>query len=142
MQTAIDTEKSERQAADEEIRTLIGSVSGNADEVSKRLDAEIENRIQADNDLQKGIDDVNSRVDDLSATVDEVKADVEAKYTELNTKIDKETEERTNADEAIDKQLLIGEGSGFDTEKGILTLKSKGGEKDIQIQFSFNFGNI
>lgn len=142
LQTAIDTEKSERQAADEEIRTLIGSVSGNADEVSKRLDAEIENRVQADNDLQKGIDDVNSRVDDLSATVDEVKADVEAKYTELNTKIDKETEERTNADEAIDKQLLIGEGSGFDTEKGILTLKSKGGEKDIQIQFSFNFGNI
>ena len=95
LQTAIDAEKSERQAADEEIRTLIDSVTGNVDEVSKRLDAEIENRIQADNNLQKGIDDVNSRVDDLSATVDEVKADVEAKYTELNTKIDKETEERT-----------------------------------------------
>lgn len=142
LQTAIDTEKSERQAADEEIRTLIDSVTGNADEVSKRLDAEIENRIQADNNLQKGIDDVNSRVDDLSATVDEVKADVEAKYTELNTKIDKETEERTNADETLDKQLLIGEGSSFDTEKGILTLKSKGGENDIQIQFSFNFGDI
>ena len=142
LQTAIDTEKSERQAADEEIRTLIDSVTGNVDEVSKRLDAEIENRIQADNNLQKGIDDVNSRVDDLSATVDEVKADVEAKYTELNTKIDKETEERTNADETLDKQLLIGEGSSFDTEKGILTLKSKGGENDIQIQFSFNFGDI
>ena len=72
-----------------------------------------------------------------------------AKYTELNTKIDKETEERTNADETLDKQLLIGEGSSFDTEKGILTLKSKGGENDIQIQFndiqiqfSFNFGDI
>lgn len=142
LQTAIDTEKSERQAADEEIRTLIDSVTGNVDEVSKRLDAEIENRIQADNNLQKDIDDVNSRVDDLSATVDEVKADVEAKYTELNTKIDKETEERTNADETLDKQLLIGEGSSFDTEKGILTLKSKGGENDIQIQFSFNFGDI
>lgn len=139
---AITTETEERKAADEEIRNIIDATGGSVSEISKRLDAEIENRTKADEVLQGNIDTVNDKVDDLTVIVDEVKADVEAKYTELNTKIDKETEERTSADEVINEQLLVSEGSGFDTEKGILTLKSKSGENDIQIQFSFNFGDI
>lgn len=139
---AITAETEERKAADEDLRNIIDTNGSSISELSKRLDAEIENRTKADELLQGTIDTVNDKVDDLTVIVDEVKADVEAKYTELNTKIDKETEARTNADETLDKQLLVSEGSGFDTEKGILTLKSKSGENDIQIQFSFNFGDI
>ena len=106
------------------------------------MNTETENRTKADEVLQGNIDSVNDKVDDLTVIVDEVKVDIETKYTELNAKINKETEERTSADEVISKQLLVSEGSGFDTEKGILTLKSKSGENDIQIQFSFNFGDI
>ena len=110
--------------------------------LQEALNTETENRTKADEVLQGNIDSVNDKVDDLAVIVDEVKVDIETKYTELNTKINKETEERTSADEVISKQLLVSEGSGFDTEKGILTLKSKSGENDIQIQFSFNFGDI
>lgn len=110
--------------------------------LQEALNTETENRTKADEVLQGNIDSVNDKVDDLTVIVDEVKVDIETKYTELNTKINKETEERTSADEVISKQLLVSEGSGFDTEKGILTLKSKSGENDIQIQFSFNFGDI
>ena len=139
---AITAEIEERKAADEDIRNIIDTTVGSVSEISKRLDAEIENRTKADEVLQGNIDAVNDKVDDLTVTVDDVKVDIETKYTELNTKLNKETEERTSADEVINKQLLVSEGSGFDTEKGILTLKSKGGENDIQIQFSFNFGDI
>ena len=139
---AITAETEERKAADEDIRNIIDTTSGNVSELSKRLDAEIENRTKADELLQGNIDTVNDKVDDLTVSVDEVKVDIETKYTELNTKLNKETEERTSADEVINKQLLVSEGSGFDAEKGILTLKSKSGENDIQIQFSFNFGDI
>lgn len=110
--------------------------------LQEALNTETENRTKADEVLQGNIDSVNDKVDDLTVIVDEVKVDIKTKYTELNTKINKETEERTSADEVISKQLLVSEGSGFDTEKGILTLKSKSGENDIQIQFSFNFGDI
>ena len=96
--------------------------------MQEALNTETENRTKADEVLQGNIDSVNDKVDDLTVIVDEVKVDIETKYTELNTK--------------ISKQLLVSEGSGFDTEKGILTLKSKSGENDIQIQFSFNFGDI
>ena len=139
---AITAEIEERKAADEDIRNIIDTTGASVSELSKRLDAEIENRTKADEVLQGNIDTVNDKVDDLTVSVDEVKVDIETKYTELTTKLNKETEERTSADEVINKQLLVSEGSGFDTEKGILTLKSKGGENDIQIQFSFNFGDI
>lgn len=139
---AITAEIEERKAADEDIRNIIDTTGSSVSELSKRLDAEIENRTKADEVLQGNIDTVNDKVDDLTVSVDEVKVDIETKYTELTTKLNKETEERTSADEVINKQLLVSEGSGFDTEKGILTLKSKSGENDIQIQFSFNFGDI
>ena len=139
---AITAEIEERKAADEDIRNIIDTTGASVSELSKRLDAEIENRTKADEVLQGNIDTVNDKVDDLTVSVDEVKVDIETKYTELTTKLNKETEERTSADEVINKQLLVSEGSGFDTEKGILTLKSKSGENDIQIQFSFNFGDI
>ena len=131
LKTALDTEIEERKAADDDIRNIIDSTGSNVNELSKRLDAEIENRINADNTLQGNIDTVNERVDTLSDTVEE-----------LSDKIEKETEDRISADENIEKQLIVSEGSSFDKDTGTLTLKSKGGENDIQIQFSFNFGDI
>lgn len=142
LQEALNTETEERKAADEDIRNLIGTTGGNVSELSKRLDAEIENRTKADETLQSNIDTVEEKVDNLTVTVDEVKSDVQAKYDELSGKIATESEDRTSADEALNKQLLIAEGSSFDKNTGTLTLKSKGGENDIQIQFSFNFGDI
>ena len=42
----------------------------------------------------------------------------------------------------IEAQLLTQEGTEFDKDNGILTLKSKGGTNDVQVQFNFNFGRF
>ena len=38
--------------------------------------------------------------------------------------------------------MLTQEGTEFDSESGILTLKSKEGTNDIQVQFYSNFGTF
>ena len=131
LQDALNTEVEERKAADEELKQLIGTSDTSVSEISKKLEDEIENRTKADEALQTNINAVDKKVDSLTTSVDE-----------LSDKLNTEVEERKAADEELDKQLLIMEGSSFDKDSGTLTLKSKGQANDIQIQFSFNFGDI
>ena len=61
---------------------------------------------------------------------------------DLNDKIEQEKTEREAKDAEIEAQLLTQEGTEFDKDNGILTLKSKGGTNDVQVQFNFNFGRF
>ena len=38
--------------------------------------------------------------------------------------------------------MLTAEGTVFDKDSGVLTLKSKDGTNDIEVQFNFNFGTF
>jgi hypothetical protein len=56
--------------------------------------------------------------------------------------IELEAAAREAKDVEIEGKLLTEEGTEFDKENGILTLKSAAGTNDITVQFSFNFGEI
>ena len=45
-------------------------------------------------------------------------------------------------DAELEGMMLTQEGTEFDSENGVLTLKSKDGTNDIQVQFNFNFGTF
>ena len=45
-------------------------------------------------------------------------------------------------DETLDGKILTPDGTEFDSNTGILTLKSKAGTNDIDVQFNFNFGTF
>ena len=60
----------------------------------------------------------------------------------INGGIATEIQERKDADEEIKATVLTEEGTFFDTNSGVLTLKSKGGTNDIKVQFSMNFGEF
>lgn len=60
----------------------------------------------------------------------------------LQTNIDNEASLRKEKDSEIEGKLLKSDGCEFDTENGILKLKSQDGTNDIEIQFTMNFGNF
>ena len=61
---------------------------------------------------------------------------------QLQQNIDEEANARQEKDTQIESKLLTSEGTVFNTKTGILTLKSKGGDNDIEVQFTMNFGNF
>lgn len=145
----IDKEVADRTTADEDLKKLIDSINTGSDEISKRLDAEIENREAADKVLQQNIDNEVARATSAEKELDSKISALDTKQTELEADINKvdekvtdEIENRKAADDAIEAQLIVADGSSFDKDNGVLTLKSKGGENDVKIQFSFNFGTI
>ena len=101
-----------------ELQVAIDKEASDRQLADEALDAKFTEAIQAESDERKSAD------------------------VELKGNIDKEASDRQLADENIEKKLLVSEGSAFDKENGILTLKSIGGENDIQIQLSLNFGEI
>ncbi len=54
----------------------------------------------------------------------------------------KEEQERKENDEEIRGTILTQEGTEFNSDNGVLTLKSKDATNDITVQFSFNFGTF
>lgn len=138
-----------REEKDNELAVLIQKNSDFANEISKRLDSEIEARTNADEVLQSNIDAVSHSLDDLTERFVEHVENSEHEFDSVKEAIAKETENRINDDnllqgniDKVDAQLIVKDGSSFDPENGVLTLKSKGGENDITIQFSLNFGDI
>ena len=81
------------------------------------------------------------RIELEQAIADETAAR-EAKDAELEQAIADEATAREAKDVEIEGKLLTEEGTEFDKENGILTLKSAAGTNDITVQFSFNFGEI
>ena len=104
-------------------------------ELENAINKEKEDRISDVQALQEEDVRINEKIDVLDAKVDNIEQD-------LNDKIEQEKTEREAKDAEIEAQLLTQEGTEFDKNSGILTLKSKGGTNDVQIQFNFNFGTF
>lgn len=90
------------------------------------------------NNVAEGFNTINKNVADGFNTINEA-VDVERKridnVDERLTKVETDTSTASNL-------VHIQEGSAFDKENGLLTLKSQGGTNDINIQFDFNFGTF
>ena len=104
-------------------------------ELENAINAEKEERISDVQALQEEDARIIQKIDVLEEKVDNIEQD-------LNNKIEQEKTERETKDAEIEAQLLTQEGTEFDKNSGILTLKSKGGTNDVQIQFNFNFGTF
>ena len=104
-------------------------------ELENAINTEKEERISDTQALQEEDVRINERIDTLEEKVDNIGQDI-------NDKIEQEKAEREAKDAEIEAQLLTQEGTEFDKNSGILTLKSKSGTNDVQVQFNFNFGTF
>ena len=132
LEQAIADEAAEREAKDVELEQAI------ADEKAEReaKDAELEQAI-ADEKAEREAKDA-----ELEQAIADEAAAREAKDVELEQAIADEKAEREAKDTELEGMMLTQEGTEFDSENGVLTLKSKDGTNDIQVQFNFNFGNF
>ena len=104
-------------------------------ELENAINAEKEERISDVQALQEEDARIIQKIDVLEEKVDNIEQD-------LNNKIEQEKTEREAKDAEIEAQLLTQDGTEFNKDSGILTLKSKGGTNDVQVQFNFNFGTF
>ena len=104
-------------------------------ELENAINAEKEERISDVQALQEEDIRIIEKIDVLEEKVDNIEQD-------LNNKIEQEKTERETKDAEIEAQLLTQEGTEFNKNTGVLTLKSKGGTNDGQVQFNFNFGTF
>lgn len=125
-----------------DIQKSIDIIDGEIEETNKKIEIVNNNLVTSINEINKnvaeGFDNINKNMADGFTTINEA-VDVERK------RIDNLDERVTNVEHdayTATNLVHIQEGSLYDKEKGILTLKSKGGENDINIQFDFNFGTF
>lgn len=104
-------------------------------ELENAINTEKEERISDVQALQEEDARIIEKIDVLEEKVDNIEQD-------LNNKIEQEKTERETKDAEIEAQLLTQEGTEFNKNTGVLTLKSKGGTNDVQVQFNFNFGTF
>ena len=167
LQGNIDTVSHALDDLTEKFNDHINNSNNDFAEIKTALENEVKAREEKDTELDAAIKNVDLRVDYTDNKVKEINDTLSnfgqetAKAFEqinnvlttsintINGAIAAETQNRTQKDEElqqniekVDSQLHINEGSAFDSETGILTLKSKGGENDLKIQFSLNFGDI
>ena len=167
----IATEIQERKDADEEIKATLDQEVERATAKEAELENKIEQHQTVSNERYqelKGLINTNKdSIDNLSTDLDATKTDLNktkqvltdfgketAKafeqinqvitdgFNTINGGIATEIQERKDADEEIKATILTEEGTSFDTNSGVLTLKSKGGTNDIKVQFSMNFGEF
>ena len=162
--TAIAEEKQAREAKDadlenkieqhqivsdehyQELKGLINTNKDSIDNLSTDLDAtktDLNNTKQVLTDFgketAKAFEQINQVITDGFNTINGGIA------TEIQERKDAdvaEKEARIATDEEIKATILTEEGTSFDTNSGVLTLKSKGGTNDIKVQFSMNFGEF
>ena len=162
--TAIAEEKQAREAKDadlenkieqhqivsderyQELKGLINTNKDSIDNLSTDLDAtktDLNNTKQVLTDFgketAKAFEQINQVITDGFNTINGGIA------TEIQERKDAdvaEKEARIATDEEIKATILTEEGTSFDIDSGVLTLKSKGGTNDIKVQFSMNFGEF
>ncbi len=61
---------------------------------------------------------------------------------QLQKNIEDEAAAREAKDIELENKLIVADGTSFDAETGVLTLKSKSGDSDISVQFIMNFGKF
>ena len=162
--TAIDEEKQAREAKDadlenkigqqqtvsneryQELKGLINTNKDSIDNLSTDLDAtktDLNNTKQVLTDFgketAKAFEQINQVITDGFNTIN---GGIATEIQERKDADATEKEARIATDEEIKATILTEEGTSFDTNSGVLTLKSKGGTNDIKVQFSMNFGEF
>ena len=162
--TAIAEEKQAREAKDAELENKIGQHQTVSDEHYQELKGLINtNKDSIDNlstDLDATKTDLNNTKQVLTdfgketaKAFEQINQVITDGFNTINGGIATEIQERKDADvaekeariatdEEIKATILTEEGTSFDTDSGVLTLKSKGGTNDIKVQFSMNFGEF
>ena len=133
----IDAEIERSATRDDEMQNQLNDLEGRV----TVAEGKIEQNIQDIANLNDGLAQTNERVDELA----EKEAQLENSIEELrqeDVRLQGEIDELSESVENLDSQMIIQEGSEFDTSNGILTLKSKGGNNDIEVQFNLNFGTF
>jgi hypothetical protein len=143
---ALADETAAREAKDAELEERIAAQEqALADEIAAReaKDAELEERIAAQ---EQALADETAAREAKDAELEQAIADEtaarEAKDAELEERIANEEIARAEKDAELEGRILTEEGTEFNPENGILTLKSKDGTNDIDVQFDFNFGTF
>lgn len=149
LQQNITAEAEERKANDDQLQQQIDQVKETEQQLSDKIDQEISDRTAADQQLSDNIDELSTTVDTLRKDFDGHVDSAESEISGLKEALAQEQQERTEKDNeltdsiaATDSQIIISEGSSFDPKTGVITLKSKGGDNDIILQLSLDFGDI
>lgn len=152
--------------------SVINDINPKLDQLGTKLDNEINRSIAKDtmiedvinNELKpsitKNASDIStvntnlvSAIDTINGAIETVNNNLVNAVNTINGGIATEIQERKDADaaekdariatdEEIKATVLTEEGTKFDTDNGVLTLKSNGGTNDIKVQFSMNFGEF
>ena len=129
----------------ETINPIIEGIDDSLDDLNERLNNEIERSTTKDEELENQLNDLNQGLEEEKAAREEKDAELENSIQELREKdtiIQTQIDTLTERVETVEGQMFVQEGSEFDTNTGIMTLKSKSGNNDIQIQFNLNFGTF
>lgn len=146
------TELESKVAADEEtianhgerIVTLEGKVDA-AEQTIADHGVRIEALETKSGENSDAIEDIYGKVDENKKAIEGLTESLAATDEKLNGEIkaredfEKKAEETYNA---LLQTLPVQEGTEFDSEKGIITIKSRGGENDIKIQMKGNYGEF
>ena len=168
LEQAIAAEASARESVDNQLWEGLNGETARAQEVEgqlwKGINDEASARESVDNQLWEGLNGETARAQEVesqlwqgingeTARAQEVEGQLwdainteaaarEAKDSELEERIAAEEQTRAEKDTELEGMMLTQEGTEFDSESGILTLKSKEGTNDIQVQFYSNFGTF
>ena len=162
--TAIAEEKHARETKDAELENKIGQQQTVSNEHYQELKGLINTNKESIDNLSSDLDatktDLNNTKQVLSdfgketaKAFEQINQVITDGFNTINGGIATEIQERKDADaaekeariatdEEIKATVLTEEGTSFDTNSGVLTLKSKGGTNDIKVQFSMNFGEF
>ena len=138
--TKIDNEINRSIAKDTMIEdTINNELRPNITKNSNDIATVNTNLVSAIGNINNAIKTVN---DNLVDAVNTINGGIATEIQERKDADAAEKEARIATDEEIKATILTEEGTSFDTNSGVLTLKSKGGTNDIKVQFSMNFGEF
>ena len=138
--TKIDNEINRSIAKDESFEdTINDELRPNITKNSNDIATVNTNLVSAIGNINNAIKTVN---DNLVDAVNTINGGIATEIQERKDADVAEKEARIATDEEIKATILTEEGTSFDTNSGVLTLKSKGGTNDIKVQFSMNFGEF
>ena len=165
LEKSVETETEERKAEDENlhktidthveniknaINTINENVKTSIDTINNNISVivgQINQSIMNETDARINADDaLRSKLEDEAEKREEVDKDLQTQITteveERKKAVEDEAKKREEKDAEIEGKTLTDVDTEFDSENGILTLKSKDGTNDITVQFNFNFGEF
>jgi hypothetical protein len=128
----ITAEREARESVEAQLWDAVNGVINDKDEVNKQIWEAINNETAAREDVEKQI---WSAINKESDSREDVEAQI---WKSLNNEIAR----AKAAEEELDSQLVVEEGSSYKCREGILTLAAKDEEKTIHIKLDSNYGTF